>query len=225
MIGFELKYFGDQLKPSNSIVRDYIFVDWTFVVICFCWCPYRSLSLDVCLLLYYSSLPFSLSMSLVLEGCFGIEFTTLSTIFDPLSPEVSGPSSPRPRDTFVIREFFRESSLSAVSLYIFHAIIVNVIVRVTSYVQTSSGDTYMYYTPIWPYQPWIADIILGIAGVLFFVMWEVIFHFWFTRAKGIGTTEWMMGQGANLAWRLLSCCCCCCESSSKQDDIQEGNGV
>ena len=163
-------------------------------------------------------------MSLVLEGCFGIEFTTLSIIFDPLGSDVSGPSSPRPRDNYKIREFFRQSSLSAVSLYIFHAVIMNVVVRVTSYVETSSGDIYMYYIPIWPYETWIADIILGIAGVLYFIIWEIILHFWFTRAKGIGTTEWIMGEGGNFSWKILSCCCCFNPSSVQdiipEDDIQ-----
>ena len=31
MVGIELKYFGDQLKPTNEIVRKYIFCDYSFV--------------------------------------------------------------------------------------------------------------------------------------------------------------------------------------------------
>lgn len=30
MVGIELKYFGDQLKPTNDIVRKYIFCDYSF---------------------------------------------------------------------------------------------------------------------------------------------------------------------------------------------------
>ena len=224
MIGFELKYFGDQLQPSDSIVRDFIFVDWTFVLVLSVFSSlvssvrYCSLFVIYCFALH-SSLPLSLSMSIMLEGCFGIEFTTLSTVFDPLGPSVAGPKSPRQRDTYKIREFFRRASLSAVSLYIFHAVIMNVIVRITSYVETSDGDTYMYYDPIWGYPAWIGDIIFGIAGFLYFVIWEVILHQWFTRAKGIGTTEWMMGQGANLVWNIVSSCQPCCHSG--KDTIPE----
>lgn len=33
MVGIELKYFGDQLKPTNDIVRKYIFCDYSFATL------------------------------------------------------------------------------------------------------------------------------------------------------------------------------------------------
>jgi len=196
MIGCELKYFGEQLNIEDSpVLRKYIFCDWT-------------------------ALPISLSMALWLSGCFGIQFCTLSLLLDPLGPEVAGPASPRPRDTYVVREFFRRASLSAVSLYIFHAIIVNVIVRSTSYVETSSVDTYMFFTPIWTDAEWVGDIVFSIIGFVYFVVWEVILHYWFKLGKGIGTTEWIMTQGANLTWSLCNCACsrCCCPTDKEKSE-------
>ena len=221
MIGFELKYFGQQLDLTDeSTVRKYIFNDWTFVHILHR-VKLLILSLHASFLVHDRSLPFSLSMSLLLEGCFGIQFCGLSLVFDPLGPEVAGPASPKPRDTYVIREFFRRSSLSAVSLYIFHAIVMNVVVRVTSYVATSEGDTYMFFEPIWTHAEWLGDLIFGITGVIYFILWEVILDLWFTRAKGIGTTEWMMGAGANLIWTICSHTCCRAAQHKQLEDASE----
>ena len=153
----------------------------------------------------HRSLPFSLSLA----GCFGLQFSTLSIIFDPLGPTVASASSPRPRSTFVIRDFFRRSSLSAVSLYLFHAIVLNVAVRAASYVETSEGDTYMYFHALWPLSEWLGDLVLSLAGIAYFVFWELVLDVWFTRGHAIGTIEWLMGQGGNLAWALCSRCACC----------------
>ena len=156
---------------------------------------------------------------MLLEGCFGIQFAALSLVFDPLGPEVASHSSPKPRDTYIIREFFRRSSLSAVSLYIFHAIIMNLIVRITSYVQTSEGDTYMFFEPLWTYSEVGGDFLFGITGVIYFVMWEIILDLWFRYGRAIGTTEWMMGAGANLVWTI--CTCTCCRPPEETDDPKE----
>ena len=146
-------------------------------------------------------------MALWLSGCFGIQFAALSLVFDPLGPEVAGPASPKPNSTFIIRDFFRRASLSAVSLYIFHAIILNVTVRSISYVRSSDTDTYMFFTPLWTFPEWVGDLVLSLLGIVYFIFWEVVLNLWFTRGKAIGTTEWIMGQGANLAWKLFTCTC------------------
>lgn len=168
-------------------------------------------------LLKHSSLPFSLSLVLTLSGCFGLEFSTLSIIFDPLGPTVASASSPRPRSNFVVRDFFRRSSLSAVSLYLFHAIVLNVAVRAASYVETSDGDTYMYFQPLWPLSEWLGDLVLSLAGIAYFVFWEVVLDLWFIKGRGICTIEWLMGQGGNLAWALCSRCCFASSAAAAED--------
>lgn len=173
----------------------------------------------------HRSLPFSLSLVLTLSGCFGLEFSTLSIIFDPLGPTVASASSPRPRSTFVIRDFFRRSSLSAVSLYLFHAIVLNVAVRAASYVETSEGDTYMYFHALWPLSEWLGDLVLSLAGIAYFVFWELVLDVWFIKGRGIGTIEWLMGQGGSLAWALCSRCSCCAPrtkaAAAAEDDETE----
>ena len=78
----------------------------------------------------------------------------------------------------------------------------------------------MFFEPIYTGSEWVGDLVFGIAGVIYFVMWEIILDMWFTRAGGICTTEWMMGQGANLIWAICSRTCCR-PPPTEEDDATE----
>ena len=152
--------------------------------------------------------PMSLSWTLILIGVFGMEFATLSICLDPLGPEVAGPTSPKLSDSFFIRDFFGRCSKWTMSLYLWHAVIINAGIRVAGHVVKSDATAYMFNEPIWKYSLWLGDVLFVAIGLVYFVIMYAIFVVWEKKGKGIGTFEWMLGMGARAIWAVFGKCCC-----------------
>ena len=157
-----------------------------------------------------SASPLSLSWSLVLTGVFGMEFATLSLMFDPLGHDVAGPSSPKLTEHLLIRGFFHRCSRWTMSLYLWHAVIINAGLRIAGQVTSSDPDIYLYHKAVWPGELWSGDLVMAIVGLVYFVLMYALFILWERRGKGIGTFEWMLGLGARFSWWLFGRPCCCC---------------
>ncbi len=137
-----------------------------------------------------------------------MEFATLSILFDPLGPEVAGPSSPQLTDCHVVRSFFGRCSKWTMSMYLWHAVIINAGLRIAGYSLESDADTFMFHKSVWPFSLWLADVVLFILGLVYFAIVYGLFILWEKKGKGIGTFEWMLGLGARAIWAVFGTCCC-----------------
>ena len=162
--------------------------------------------------------PLSLSWSLILTGVFGMEFSLLSVIFDPLAPDVAGPKTPQLTDCYAIRDFFGRCSKWTMSMYLWHAVIINASLRIAGYVEDSDADTYLYYKSVWPLSLWSGSLFLFVLGLVYFVIVYLLFILWEKKGKGIGTFEWMLGLGARGIWSLFGNACCCCPRIAYNSD-------
>lgn len=206
MVGVELKSFNDQRGYTNEIVRKYIFPQYSFVssIIHQLLCPFLSRFFS----LLFSVVPMSLSWTLILIGAFGMEFATLSICLDPLGPEVAGPTSPRLSDSFFIRDFFGRCSKWTMSLYLWHAVIINAGIRIAGHIVKSDATAYMFNEPIWKHSLWLGDFLFLAIGLVYFAIMYALFCVWEKKGKGIGTFEWMLGMGARGIWAVFGNCCC-----------------
>lgn len=138
-----------------------------------------------------------------------MEFAALSILFDPLGPDVAGPKSPKLTDSFVIRDFFGRCSKWTMSMYLWHAVVINAGLRVAGYIEDSDADTYLFDKSVWPYSLWSGTLLLFFLGLVYFVIVYALFILWEKKGKGIGTFEWMLGLGARGIWALFGNACCC----------------